>query len=80
MKFHRELLVKTYYFDLQDGVAVRDQRGLEFVSSGAAIEHSKRLAKLIRDKRQPDRKDLNVVVIDEDGREIHREIVYPATT
>ncbi len=72
--------MKTYYFDLQDGVAVRDQKGLELVSGGAAIEHSKRLAKLIRDKRQPDRKDLNIVVLDENGREIHREAVYPAAT
>lgn len=70
--------MKTYYFDLQDGVAVRDKKGLELVSGGAAIEHSKRLAKLIRDKRQPDRKDLNIVVLDENGREIHREAVYPA--
>ena len=72
--------MKTYYFDLQDGVAVRDQKGLELVSGGAAIEHSKRLAKLIRDKRQPDRKDLSIVVLDENGREIHRESVYPAAT
>lgn len=72
--------MKTYYFDLQDGVAVRDQKGLELVSGGAAIEHSKRLAKLIRDKRQPDRKDLSIVVLDENGREIHREAVYPVAT
>jgi uncharacterized protein DUF6894 len=72
--------MRTYYFDLQDGIAVRDRKGLAFVSGGAAIEHSKRLAKLIRDKRQPDRKDINVVVLDEDGREIHREVVYPAAS
>ncbi|WP_365857857.1 hypothetical protein [Bradyrhizobium sp.] len=45
-----------------------------------AIEHSKRLARLIRQKQQPDRKDLIIVVTDESGREIHREIVYPAMT
>lgn len=72
--------MKTYYFDLQDGVAVRDNKGLELVSGGAAIAHSKRLAKLIRDKQHLDRSDLNVVVLDESGREIHREVVYPLAT
>lgn len=69
--------MQTYYFDIQDGIPVRDRKGLELVSGTAAIEHSKRLATLMREKNPPGRKDLKVVVIDESGREIHRESVYP---
>jgi hypothetical protein len=71
-------LVQTYYFDIQDGIPVRDRKGIELQSGTAAIQHSKRLATLMREKNPPGRKDLNVVVIDESGREIHREAVYPA--
>lgn len=71
--------MQTYYFDIQDGIPVRDRRGMELGSSAAAIEHSKRLATLIREKNPPGRTDLNVIVTDESGREIHREAVYPAT-
>lgn len=71
--------MQTYYFDIQDGIPVRDRKGLELVSGAAAIEHSKRLATLIREKDPPGRKDLTVIVTDESGREIHREAVYPAT-
>lgn len=74
------LPVQTYYFDIQDGVPVRDRKGLELANSSVAIEHSRRLATLIRQKQQPDRKDLLIVVTDESGREIHREVVYPAMT
>lgn len=70
--------MQTYYFDLQDGIAVRDREGIELVSGGAAIEHSKRLAASMRQKRPLGHKDLNVIVTDENGREIHREAVYPA--
>jgi hypothetical protein len=69
--------VKTCYFDIRDGVPARDVKGLKLANGRAAIEHSKRLATVIRDKPQSSRKDLHVVVIDESGREIHREPVYP---
>lgn len=70
--------MQTYYFDIQDGISVRDRKGLELASGGAAIEHSKRLASLMREKQPSGRQDLNVVVLDENGGEIHREAVYPA--
>lgn len=69
--------MQTFYFDIQDGVPVRDRRGLELANTTMAIEHSKRLATIIRQKETPGRKDLLVVVTDESGREIHRETVYP---
>jgi hypothetical protein len=68
----------TYYFDTQDGVAVRDRTGLVFASGGAAIEHSKQVALAMRNERRATNMDLQVIVLDESGREIHREAVYPA--
>lgn len=70
--------MQTFYFDIQDGVPVRDRKGLELANTTMAIEHSKRLATIIRQKEPPGRKDLLIVVTDENGREVHRETVYPA--
>lgn len=70
----------TYYFDTQDGVPVRDRTGLIFATTGAAIEHSKQAALSMRSERQTANKDLHIIVLDETGREVHREPVYPAGT
>ena len=69
--------MRTYYFDLQDGVPTRDRQGLELATISDAIDHSKALAKRLRD--DPRRRDaaLSVIVLDESGTEIHRERVYP---
>ncbi|TGN89001.1 hypothetical protein EOW77_0009190 [Bradyrhizobium yuanmingense] len=69
-----------YYFDMKDGVPVRDRAGLELVSDGAAIAHSKRLADKVRTEMPVGNPDLRIVVIDENGREVHREQVYPNLT
>jgi len=71
-------IVRTYYFDAKDGVPVRDGAGSQFASPAAAIAHSKHLAAAIRDKKQAGHRDLHIVVVEESGREIHREPVYPA--
>ncbi len=73
--------MRTYYFDLQDGVATRDRQGMELATMSEAIEHGRKLAKRLRD--EPRRRDaaLSVVVLDESGTEIHRERVSdPAET
>ena len=70
----------TYYFDLKDGVPVRDRTGLNLVSDGAAIAHSKSLAHTVRQEKPDGNQDLRIVVVDESGREIHREQVYPQAT
>lgn len=72
--------MQAYYFDIQDGVPVRDRKGLELANTTVAIEHSRRLASIIREKQQPSRKDLLVIVTDQSGREIHREPVYPGAS
>jgi Domain of unknown function (DUF6894) len=53
-----------------------DRTGLEFATTGDAIEHSKELARrLRRDPRISDR-SFSIVVIDESGAEVHCEPVY----
>jgi len=69
--------MRTYFFDMKDGVPTRDRTGLEFATTSAAIEHSKELARRLRcDPRITDR-SLAIVVIDESGAAIHREPVHP---
>jgi Domain of unknown function (DUF6894) len=71
--------VRTYYFDIKDGVPIRGRTGLEFATTNGAIEHSKELARrLRRDPRITDR-SLSIVVIDGSGAAIHREPVHPDT-
>ncbi len=69
--------MQTFYFDIRDGIPVRDRKGLELTNTAMAIEHCKRLAAVIRQKELPAHKDLLVVVTDQSGREVHRETVYP---
>ncbi len=69
--------MRTYYFDLTDGVPTRDRQGLEFFTVSGAIEHSKDLAKRLRDDPRCSDSALSIVVLDESGTEVHRERVYP---
>ena len=69
--------MRTYYFDLQDGVPTRDRRGIEFAAISGAIAHSKDLARQLRADPKSKKLPLSIVVLDESGTEIHRERVYP---
>ena len=69
--------MRTYYFDLKDGVPVRDKSGVELASDGVAIEHSRVLAARVRREKPRGDPDLRIHVVDETGREVHRENVYP---
>ena len=55
--------MQTFFFDMIDGVSLRDRTGVEFDSSVEAIEHR-------------DDKDLEISVVNALGREIHREFVH----
>jgi hypothetical protein len=68
--------MRTYYFDLKDGVPTRDKRGIEFSTVGGAIEHSKELARRLRNEPRLKDTALVIAVIDESGAEIHRERVF----
>jgi len=70
--------MRTYYFDMKDGVPVRDDRGIDFSRASEAIDHSKKLAAGIRGQAQKRDVNLAIIVTDESGTEIHREPVYVA--
>jgi hypothetical protein len=69
--------MRTYYFDMKDGVPTRDRKGIEFSTPSAAIEHSKQLAQRLRNDSRVKDPQLAIVVVDESGAEIHREPVHP---
>jgi len=69
--------MRTYYFDMKDGVPTRDRKGIEFATAAGAIEHSKEIARRLRNEPRLRDPALSIVVIDESGREIHREPVHP---
>jgi hypothetical protein len=72
-----DCFVRTYYFDMQDGVPIRDITGLQFRTNTGAIEHSKELARRFgRDHRLEDPIH-SIIVLDKSGQEIHREPVHP---
>jgi hypothetical protein len=53
--------MRTYYFNVKDGVTVRDRRGLEFPTAGGAIEHCKELGRRLRgDARLPNDPTFNL--------------------
>jgi hypothetical protein len=65
-----------FFFDMKDGVPMRDRVGIEFGTNLEAIEHSKELAKHFCDESLRDDKELEITVVSASGREIHREYVH----
>ena len=63
----------TYYFDIKDGVAIGERTGLEFATTGGAIEE---LARRLRRLPRISDRSFSIVVIDGLGAEVHRESVY----
>jgi hypothetical protein len=64
--------MRTYYFDIKDGVPIRDRTGLELPRPLVRSSIARRLR---RDPRISDC-SFSIVVIDESGAEVHREPVY----
>jgi len=73
------MAMKTFYFDMKDGVPIRDRIGMRFALNAEAIDHSKTLAAQFRHDRIHNEPDLVICVVEESGHEIHREQVYPIT-
>lgn len=67
----------TYYFDMKDGVPIRDRVGQEFPTDLHAIEHSKPIAHRFSHEHPIKDRNLWIEVVSESGTEIHREPVYP---
>jgi hypothetical protein len=70
------MAMQTFFFDMKDGVPLRDRVGIEFNTNLEAIEHSQRLARHFRDDSLTDDQDLEISVVNAVGREIHREFVH----
>jgi Domain of unknown function (DUF6894) len=71
------LTMQTFFFDMQDGVPLRDRTGIEFGTGIEAIAHSKVLAQHFRDESLSYDRDLEISVVNDLGREIHREAIHP---
>ena len=50
--------MQTFFFDMKDGVPMRDRMGIKFAGNAEAIVHCKRLAQHMRDGSLRDDKDL----------------------
>jgi hypothetical protein len=70
------MAMQTFFFDMKDGVPLRDRIGIEFNTNLEAIEHSQTLAQHFRDDSLTDDQDLEISVVNALGREIHREFVH----
>jgi hypothetical protein len=68
--------MKKFFFDMKDGVPMRDRVGIDFKNNEEAIEHCKELARHFRDDSLRDDQDLEISVINALGREIHHEYVH----
>jgi hypothetical protein len=65
-----------FFFDMKDGVPMRDRVGVEFVTNAEAIAHCGALAQHFRDGSLRDDQNLEISVVNASGREIHREFVH----
>jgi hypothetical protein len=68
--------MQKFFFDMKDGVPNRDRVGIEFKTNTEAITHCKEMAKDFRDNSLTDDHDLEILVINEVGREIYRQFVH----
>ena len=68
--------MQKFFFDMKDGVPLRDRLGIEFMTSAEAIVHCKELAQHFRDDSLTDYQDLEISVVNSLGREIYREFIH----
>ena len=68
--------MQKFFFDMKDGVPMRDMIGTDFKGNLKAIAHCKELAQHFRDGSLRDDKELEIIVVGASGREIHREFVH----
>ncbi len=68
--------MQTFFFDMKDGVRLRNRIGVAFDTNVGAIAHSRLLAQHFRDESLRDDQDLEISVVNALGREIHREFVH----
>jgi hypothetical protein len=72
----RPFNMQKFFFDMKDGVPNRDRVGIEFNTNADAIKHCKEMAQDFRDNSLRDDQDLEILVVNEVGREIYRQFVH----
>jgi hypothetical protein len=68
--------MQKFFFDMKDGVPLRDRVGIEFKTNADAIAHCKVIAQHFRDESLRDDQDLEISVVNALGREIHLQFVH----
>jgi hypothetical protein len=68
--------MQKFFFDMKDGVPHRDIVGTEFKTQKEAIEYCDEIVRHFRYESLRDDQDLEIFVINELGREVHREYVH----
>jgi hypothetical protein len=68
--------MQIYFFDLKDGIPLRDRVGVEFNTNADAIAHCEALAQHFRDESLRNDQDMEISVVNALGREIHRQFVH----
>jgi hypothetical protein len=68
--------MQKLFFDMKDGVPNRDRVGIEFDTNAEAIKYCKEMVQDFRDKSLRDDQDLEILVVNEIGREIYRQFVH----
>jgi hypothetical protein len=68
--------MQKFFFDMKDGVPMRDRIGLDFENNADAIAHCGALARHLFDESLTDDQNLEISVVNSLGREIHREFVH----
>ena len=68
--------MQKFFFDMKDGVPNGDRVGIEFSTNAEAITRSKEMARDFRDNSLRDDQDLEIMVVNEIGREIYRQFVH----
>ena len=68
--------MQKFFFDLKDGVPLRDRIGMEFNTNAEAIAHCGVIAQHFYDESLTDDQDLEISVVNASGREIRREFVH----
>jgi hypothetical protein len=68
--------MQKFFFDMKDGVPMRDRIGLEFNTNADAIAHCDVLAEHFYRGSLTGDQDLEISVVNALGREIHREYIH----
>jgi hypothetical protein len=68
--------MQKFFFDMKDGVPMRDRIGMEFKTNAEAIAHCGVIAEHFYRNSLTDDQDLEISVVNALGREIHREFVH----